>query len=272
MRRSSLYISATLHALLILLAILGLPFLRPKEMDIPQPMTVELVDISQITQTNKPAPPQPKPPEPKPPEPPKLQPAPPQPVPTPAPPVPTPPAPTPEPPKPQPAVEKPVPKIDENAPVKKEEKKVVKKEPPKKPAPPKDFSSMLKQLDVNNKPAPAPTQEQAQQAPIGEKLTVSEEDALKAQLMQCWNVPIGAKDVENMVVTVVMTINQDRTLKEAHIDDTSRYNSDPVYQALADSALRAVHNPNCSPFDVPPDKYDTWNHTKINFNPKDMFQ
>jgi outer membrane biosynthesis protein TonB len=262
MRRSSLYISATVHALLLLLAILGLPFIKHKELDVPQPITVELVDVSQITQTNKPAPPQPKPPEPA-----KPQPAPPPPTPTP----PTPPAPTPEPPKPEPKVEKPAPVIDENAPPKKEEKKVVKKQPPKKAAAPKDFSSVLKTLDVNNKPPP-PTPEPAQQAPIGEKLTVSEEDALKSQLMQCWNVPIGAKDVQDVVVTVVMTINQDRTLKEAHIEDTSRYNSDPVYQALADSALRAVHNPNCSPFAVPPDKYDTWNHTKINFNPKDMFQ
>jgi len=125
---------------------------------------------------------------------------------------------------------------------------------------------VLKNLEVSKQPPPP--QEAAQQAPIGEKMTMSEEDALRSQLEQCWDVPIGAKDVENMTVDIAMVINPDRTLREAHIVDTSRYNSDTTFQALADSALRAVQR--CSPFEVPPDKYNTWNTTTVTFNPKDM--
>jgi len=260
MRRSSIYTSAAFHALLLMLAIMGLPFLAHHEFDIPQPITVDLIEISKVTQTNRVAPPAPPKPEPPKPEPPKPQPAPPNPVPQPAPPVPQPPKP--EPVKPTPPVQQ----IDENAPPKKEKPKVVKKVEPKKPTAPKDFSSVLKNLDVSKQPTPVA--QAAQQAPIGEKMTMSEEDALRSQLEQCWDVPIGAKDVENMSVDIFMVINPDRTLREAHIVDTSRYNSDTVFQALADSALRAVQR--CSPFDVPPDKYNTWNTTTVTFNPKDM--
>jgi outer membrane biosynthesis protein TonB len=264
MRRSSLYTSAAFHALLLMLAIMGLPFLTHRHFDVPQPITVDLIEITKITQTNRVAQPVPPKPEPPKPVPPKPAPAAPNLAPQPAPPVK-------EPPKPE-KIEKPTPpvqQVDENAPPKKEKKVVKKEEPKKQPAPPKDFSSVLKQLDVSNKPPP-PVQQAAQQAPLGEKMTMSEADALRSQLEQCWDVPIGAKDVENMTVDIAMVINQDRTLREAHIVDAGRYNSDSTFQALADSALRAVQR--CSPFDVPPDKYDTWNTTTVTFNPKDMIQ
>src|SRR3954462_3038886 len=91
MRRSSIYTSAAFHAIIILIAIMGLPFLHHREFVIPPPITVDLVEISKVTQTTQEAP---KPAPPKPPEPPKPAPAPvntaPQPV-----------APVKEPPKPE---------------------------------------------------------------------------------------------------------------------------------------------------------------------------
>lgn len=262
MRRSSIYTSAAFHAIILLIAIMGLPFLHHREFVIPPPITVDLVEISKVTQTTQEAP---KPAPPKPPEPPKPAPAPvntaPQPV-----------APVKEPPKPEEKKEppKPVrPQIDENAlPDKAAPKKPPKREEKKPPAPQRDFASVLKNLDVSKQP-PAPPKP-AQQAPIGEKMTISEEDALRVQLEGCWNVPIGAKDIENMAVDIVMTINPDRTLREAHVADQSRYNSDPVFQSVADSALRAVRSSSCSPFAVPPDKYDIWNTTTVTFSAKDM--
>jgi len=91
MRRSSLYTSAAFHVLLLMLAIMGLPFLRHHEFDIPQPITVDLIEVSKVTQTNRVA--APAPPKPKPPEPLKPQPAPPNPAPQPVAPVPQPPKP-----------------------------------------------------------------------------------------------------------------------------------------------------------------------------------
>ncbi len=263
MQRSSIFTSAAFHAIIIIIAIVGLPFLTHRDLVIPQPITVDLVDISKVTETNN-VTPQPAPPKPEPPKPPKPQPAPQNTAPAPV-------VPVKEPPKPEEKVvkpDKPAETVDENAPPKKE--KPVKKPENKKPPPQRDFSSVLKNLDVS-KQTPPPTPPPGQNTPLGEKMTMSEEDALRSQLEGCWNPPIGAKDIENMTVQIVMVINPDRTLREAHIADTSRYNSDSFFQAVADSALRAVESPNCSPFDLPPDKYNTWSNTTVNFSPKDMF-
>lgn len=263
MRRSSLYTSAALHGIIFIVALVGLPFLSRREFVIPPPITVDLIEISKVTQTTqvapKPEPPKPEPPKPAPAAPPNTAPQPQQPV--------------KEPPKPEEKVEKstkPVETVDEAAPPEKTKKPPPKKEPPKKPpAPQRDFSSVLKNLDVSKEPPPAPTP--GQNTPIGEKMTMSEEDALRAQLEKCWNVPFGAKDADNLIVEIFMVINPDRTLREARVVDTARYNSDSFFRAAADSALRAVRSPLCSPFDLPPDKYSMWNTTTVTFNPKEMF-
>ena len=218
MRRSSVYTSAAFHAIILVIALLGLPLLTHHDFVIPQPITVDLVEVSKVTQTDRVAPP--TPPKPRPPEPPKPAPAPvntsPQPV-----------APVQEPPKPQERVEKPATQqVDEN-PLPKKVTKVIKKEEPKKQTPDQFAQSILKNLGPAPKDQPAPPP--GQNAPIGEKLTMSEMDALRSQLEQCWDVPIGAKDVENMAVDILMVINPDRTLQQAHIVDTARYNSDTVF-------------------------------------------
>ncbi len=264
MRWNSFFTSIGFHAAIILIAIIGLPFLSHHDLVIPQPITVDLVEISKVSQTTQ-VTPKPQPPPPKP-EPPKPAPAAvnsaPQPV-----------APVKEPPKPEEVKEPPKPnnaeEIDENALPQKSKKEI--KKPEVKKVPQRDFSSVLKNLDVSKQPPPPPPP--GQNTPIGEKMTMSEEDALRGQLEKCWNVPYGAKDADNMIVDVVMVINPDRSLREAHIAaaDMARYNSDSFFTAMADSALRAVRSPLCSPFDLPPDKYNTWNTVTVTFNPKDMF-
>lgn len=278
MRRSSIIFSAAFHLAVFICAITGLPFLTKRELVIPPPIVVEFVEISKVTQTNKVAPqpvPAPEKEEPKPEEPP------------PPPKNTTSEAAVPVPEKPKPEEQKEPPKkeikpetVDKDAPP--DKKKPPKKVEQAKKEPQKDFSSVLKNLaDPKEKTAAKDTPDlklnekttptAGQNAPLGEKMTMSEEDALRAQLEKCWNVPFGAKDAENLAVDIFMVINQDRTLREARIVDTARYNSDTFFRAAADSALRAVRSPLCSPFDVPPDKYDTWNTVTVTFNPKDMF-
>jgi outer membrane biosynthesis protein TonB len=270
MRRSSITSSAAFHVTIIILATVGLPFLARHEFVIPPPIVVEFVEISKVTETNKIAPqPQPAPPKPeeKPPAAAKntandaVVPVPKD-------------TPKPEDKKEVKKTAKAAPEIDKNAPPDKTKKS--KTEEAKKD-PSKDFSSVLKNLlDTKDKPAAKGEKAEekpslAQNAPLGEKMTMSEEDALRTQLEKCWNVPFGAKDAENMSVDIFMVINQDRTLREARVVDQTRYNSDSFYRAAADSALRAVRNPLCSPFELPPDKYDVWNRVTVTFNPKDMF-
>lgn len=277
MRNTPIYISAGLHIGLLIAFTISWPWLK-RDFVIPPPISIEFVEVDKITQTDK-VTPKPVPKEEKKEEEPK----------PPPPPVNT-----------ASEMATPVPKQEvkkeENQPeIKKEkavedpdklpEKKKVpekKKEEPKKEAPPKkDFASVLKNLADEKNPAPPSDVKdmkaketaaaEGQNAPLGQKMTMSEEDALRRQLEGCWNVPFGAKDAEITSVEIFMVINPDRTLREAKIVDMSRYNSDTFFRALADSALRAVRNPLCSPFQLPPDKYDLWKTTTVNFNPSQMF-
>lgn len=65
-------------------------------------------------------------------------------------------------------------------------------------------------------------------------------------------------------------MNADGTPRSAVIDNSSRGQSNPYFQAAADSARRAVLNPRCHPFKLPADKYDRWRTMTLIFNPRDM--
>lgn len=281
MSRKAITTSAILHVVVLVLATVSFPWLK-RDFEIPQPISVELVTIDKVAQTDKQAvKPEAKVPEKK--EEKKIDKP---------PPAKTSKAETPTPPKPK--LEKEEKKeeikkekvIDELAqPEKKEQKKPDKKEV-KKPDPPKepekDFASVLKNL-AEPKPMPAPPppenalpdktamSPQGANLPIGARMTMTEEDALRRQLEGCWNPPIGAKDADTMMVDIFMVINPDRTLRSAQIVDTGRYSSDPFFRAMADSAMRAVRSPNCSPFELPPDKYDAWKTATVTFDPSQMF-
>lgn len=278
MRRISIGISAIAHLAIAVVFTAGLPW-KSADFEIPPPIVVEMVEIAKVTQTDKMTPA----PAPKKEEPPK-----------PAPPAPPPPAakntaaePTP----PSPKVEKtpdkktaqapadPAVLPDKKTPPKKEEQK----QDQAKAEPQRDFASVLRNLADTEPAPPAPDKSKdlkldekqapppGQVAPLGERLTISETDALRRQLERCWNVPIGAREAENLAVEIALTINPDRTLRDARVVDQARYNADGFFRAAADSALRAVRNPLCSPFQLPPDKFETWKSVTVTFNPKDMF-
>ncbi len=201
-----------------------------------------------------------------------------------APPPPAPPRPAKAPPPPKQKPPKQVAKLPKPKPVKTVKPKPVKKKAPKATQD-LDFDSLLKNLSADaktleksNQPprhvahAPPPQEASAQpDAPLGDQLTTSEIDAVRSQIERCWSPPAGAKDEDKIVVPIKLTINQDGTVASAVIDDKwGYYNSDPLWQAVADSAVRAVNNPSCSPLKLPPDKYDMWKSTTINFSPQDL--
>jgi hypothetical protein len=100
---------------------------------------------------------------------------------------------------------------------------------------------------------------------------MTEVDLVRRQIERCWNVPAGAKDMQNMAVAVQVDMNRDGTPRNAVIKDQARLRSDPFYRAAAESALRAVLNPRCHPFKLPAEKYDRWRTMTLVFDPKQMF-
>ncbi len=304
--RKWLAASALLHIIIVILLWLGLPqFAKP----LPAPPVYIPVEIAQLApvsaakvQDQKPEPkePQKEPPKPEPPKP-EVKPEPPKPE----PPKPEskPPVPQPKPPEPKPPEPKPVPKPEAILPTPSPKPKPpeTKPKPEPKPQPPKPdaLSSILKnvaKLKADPKPeakkqpdkpavkpsepTPTPTPPQTDPKPatsapsaplMADKLSISEEDALRQQIRGCWNVPIGAKDIENITVEIYIQVNPDRTLKDAVVVDQGRLGRDSFFRAVAESALRALKNPRCSPLALPPEKYQQWQEMIFNFNPKDMF-
>lgn len=282
--------SASLHVFVLTLLILGLPNWAPNTPVLLQSIAIEMVsDISETTKaprkslveeilekppelTEKPLPnPSPKPAEK------------PKPVPKPS----TPPASDPAPkPKPEPikAKEKPKEKskVTPHPKPKKIQPKVkpkLKKKmtpPKKKKTPQRDFNSVLKNLQKNAAAVPMTAAKNTNEnAPvhsgdISDKLSVSELDALRRQIAGCWNIPAGARDAENLVVQISVSVNPDGTVRQAKVVNSRAMKQAPYYQIAAESALRAVLHPNCSPLRLPPNKYKQWKDFTFTFNPKEM--
>jgi hypothetical protein len=274
--------STLFHIFIFILTVVSIPYIS-KEPVISTPVSVELVDISDITRTNKVAPPKKEPEKPKEieaPKPPEQKLTPPKSEPETAPDIPEPKVP--EPPKEE--EKKTEPKKEPPPEKKKEEPKPKPKPPePKKEDPKKqeqDFDSLLKNLTPDTKEAseekPEEKPKEDAEAPAGslaelsDRLTISELDAFKRQIEPCWNVSAGAEYAENLAVEVRVTMNRDMTVQDASVLDTGRYNRDNAFRAAADSAVRALRNPMCQPLKLPPEKYNEWKVIIINFDPSQM--
>jgi hypothetical protein len=103
-------------------------------------------------------------------------------------------------------------------------------------------------------------------------LTLSEEDALRAQIFGCWSVPLGLPYDENLLVRIKLQLKKDGTITKSEILDHERMNKpgQRFYKVLAESALRAVRL--CQPLKVPPSGYEKWKDIQLNFNPTEMLK
>lgn len=263
--RGAFTTSFVLHGLILAVIVLGLPRMKPPVLELSQPIAVDIVDLGPVTTTqvqgtgqiakqndNAPAPASP---------PPAAEPA-----------------------KPNPMTDAPKAKVDERKALEDIIGSEIKKLPADKNKPkaedkpdPAQFSSLLKNLSqVKNQPSTTgPAVKKADGPAAGapgiqsDKLTISQEDALRRQIEQCWNVPSGARDAQDMVVEIHVTVNPDRTVKAAEIVSNIPAD-DPFFRAAAESAKRAILNPKCSPLLLPEDRYDSWKEMTLRFNPKDV--
>ncbi len=137
-----------------------------------------------------------------------------------------------------------------------------------------DFTSVLKNLQKNVGQAAKSKEKGSSNKPttgtISDILSVSELDALRQQISQCWNIPVGAQNIEDLVIDIRVAVNPDRTVKNAHIIDQNLVGRGLNYRTAAESALRAVLHPNCSPLKLPQNKFEEWRVFTFRFNPKDF--
>ena len=103
-------------------------------------------------------------------------------------------------------------------------------------------------------------------------LTLSEEDALRAQIFGCWTVPLGLPYEDDLLVRIKLELKQDGIIRRSEILDHERMNrpGQKFYKILAESALRAVRI--CQPLRVPQTGYEKWKNIQLNFNPTEMLK
>jgi len=103
-------------------------------------------------------------------------------------------------------------------------------------------------------------------------LTLSQEDALKAQIFGCWSLPLGLPFQENLMVRIKLKLKQDGTVLKSEILDHARMNmpGQGFYRVLAESALRAIRI--CQPLRVPPTGYEKWKDLQLNFDANEMLK
>ena len=114
---------------------------------------------------------------------------------------------------------------------------------------------------------------QDQQKNVGnEGLSLSEEDALKAQIFGCWSIPLGLPYNENLLVRIKLQLNPDGTILQSEILDHARMNKpgQGFYKVLAESALRAIKL--CQPLRVPTTGYERWKELQLNFDAREMLE
>lgn len=155
-------------------------------------------------------------------------------------------------------------------------KKVAEKKPKKQPEfNPDELEALLNKTD-DEKAAP-PVSDVTDGAPklgdiasllgTDDQISASELDWFVQRVSQCWNIPSGVRDAENLVVKVLIQMDPlGNVLGQPKVANSSGH---PAFDAAARSAIAAVIA--CQPYDkMPPEKYDSWKVIKINFDPSIM--
>ena len=115
-------------------------------------------------------------------------------------------------------------------------------------------------------PEPTPPKPVADLSP-GERMSLSEIDAFRAQIRACWSVPAGAKNAESLVVRVRVQLDTaGRPIAKKVINRAQL--TDSFFLSAAESVLRAIER--CQPYKMPPEKYESWREMDLNFDPSKM--
>jgi len=147
--------------------------------------------------------------------------------------------------------------------------------PQRTPEPPEDDFDATDIAALLNKVEPAQQSGNASEQPasLGSRqgaqnvrMTQSELDALRSQVSQCWNPPVGAVGAEDLNVRVRFSLSRNGDVSSQ--PQVMNSNSNPAFGAAASSAVRAVVR--CQPYSLPIAKYEAWQEVIINFDPREM--
>ncbi len=101
----------------------------------------------------------------------------------------------------------------------------------------------------------------------GQALTDSERKGLVVAVQDCWSVPVGIQNASELVVTLAVDLAPNGGLASTPKLIEPKTADGQIQQAF-EAARRALIA--CAPYDLPPEKYDTWKRLEVVFNPKNM--
>ena len=131
----------------------------------------------------------------------------------------------------------------------------------------KSEEKVKKQIDEkDDKELIEDKEEDLKEISLGEKLTISEKDAIRRQFYRCWIVPAGAKNLKDLFVSIKIKLDKEGNVIFSKLINDNRLN-ESFFRAAAESALRAVNHPECKKLKVPEKKYTTWKEIILNFDP-----
>jgi hypothetical protein len=93
--------------------------------------------------------------------------------------------------------------------------------------------------------------------------------SIQEQLRNCWRIDPGARGAEDIVIEIKVLLNQDGSVHTVEIVDVVRMIQDGFFRSAAENAKRAISR--CSPFRLPPRKYNVWRQLTLRFDPREMF-
>ena len=140
---------------------------------------------------------------------------------------------------------------------------------PPKPKPVLDVSQIRALLNKTpDTPAEAALVAEEDVASKNIRLTLNEIDAFRTQMRRCWNPPSGARNAEDLIVQVRVSLAPNGMISAGPKVMNRRQLGDPFFRAAAESVLRAIRR--CQPFEMPPEKYAAWRDIELKFDPGKM--
>jgi hypothetical protein len=91
-------------------------------------------------------------------------------------------------------------------------------------------------------------------------------ESIRGKIRPCWP---ARKLASAPIVGITVQMNRDGSIAKAEIRDRARYEADADFRQVADDAWRALMNPRCQPWPLPPEKYDAWRTMTFYFDPRD---
>ncbi len=108
-----------------------------------------------------------------------------------------------------------------------------------------------------------------------EEIGISAKDKIGLMLRKCWNVDAGVQGIENMIIDIKVSLDRNGQIQDVFILNQERYQHDPTFRSVSESARRAVYicgqNEEESPFKFLAQNYASsysqWKELLLKFDP-----